>query len=154
MEYKCEILEKTPQPILAIRSRTSVHELPKLMGDIYDRIGAYLSKLGEYPVGAPFTAYYNMNMQDLDVEIGFPVARTLPASGDIQASVIPAGVFATCHFTGPYQDIGPAYETLTQFIQHSGRQPSGVAYEYYLNNPNETPPEDLQTRIVFPLIAT
>ena len=153
MEYKCEILEKTQQPILSIRSRTSVQDLPKVIGAVYGRLGAYLSEIGEYPVGAPFAAYYNMDMHDLDVEIGFPVARMLPASGEIQSSEIPAGEYATCHYTGTYQDIGPAYEALTQFIQQRARQPSGVAYEYYLNDPTETPPEELQTSIVFPLIT-
>jgi effector-binding domain-containing protein len=154
MEYKCEVLEKTPQPTVSIRTRTSVQDLPQVMGTTYARLGAYLGELGECPAGAPFAAYYNMDMQDLDVEIGLPVVRRLPSSGDIQAGEIPGGKFAGCQYNGPYQDIGPAYEALSQFVHQNGRQPSGVAYEYYLNDPAETKPEELMTYIVFPLLES
>ena len=46
MEYKCEILEKAPQPILSIRRRTSVQDLPQALGEVYGKIGAYLGELG------------------------------------------------------------------------------------------------------------
>lgn len=153
MEYKCEILNKAPQAILSIRRRTSVQNLPQVLGESYGKIAAYLGELGANPVGAPFTAYYNMDMQDLDIEIGFPVTHTLPSRGEIQASEMPAGKYAACLYTGPYQDIGPAYEALTKFVQENGVQPSGVAYEYYLNDPTETPPQELMTQIVFPLLG-
>jgi effector-binding domain-containing protein len=36
-------------------------------------------------------------------------------------------------------------------VADQGYTPSGVAYEYYLNDPNQTPPEELKTRVVFPV---
>jgi effector-binding domain-containing protein len=36
-------------------------------------------------------------------------------------------------------------------MEENGYQPTGVAYEVYLNDPDETPPEELQTQIAFPL---
>ena len=103
------------------------------------------------PAGPPFTAYFNMDMDDLDVEIGFPVPVSLPGKGDIQASEVPEGKAATCLYTGPYSDIGQGYEALTAWINEHGYQPTGVAYEFYLNDPNITPPPELMTQIVFPL---
>ena len=41
-------------------------------------IAQYLAEQSEQPAGAPFVAYYNMDMQNLDVEIGFPVTACLP----------------------------------------------------------------------------
>jgi effector-binding domain-containing protein len=154
MGYKCEILETTPQPTISIRTHTSVQELPQVMGTTYDRLEAYLDELGEHPVGAPFAAYYNMDLQDLDVEIGFPVAHTLPIVDDLLAGEIPAGKYATCQYEGPYQDIGFAYEALTKFLQEREYQSSGVSYEYYMNDPTETLPEKLMTQVVFPLLTT
>jgi effector-binding domain-containing protein len=92
-----------------------------------------------------------MDMQDLDVEIGFPVARELPGRGDIRAGEIAGGKAATCLYTGPYEDIGQPYEALSQWMEENGYEPTGVAYEMYLNDPQETPPEELQTQIMFPL---
>jgi effector-binding domain-containing protein len=149
MSYKCEVREQPAQPTLAVRTRTSVQELPQVMGQTYGIIAQYLGELGEQPAGPPFAIYHNDDMQDLDVEIGFPVARELPGEGDIQASEIPGGKRATCLYVGPYEEIEQPYNALGQWMGEHGYEASGVAYEMYLNDPGETPPEELQTQIVF-----
>jgi len=151
MTYQCELKDQPAQPTLVIRTRTPVQDLPQLMGETYGTIAQYLRELDECPAGPPFAVYHNMDMQDLDIEIGFPVARELQGQGTIQSSELPAGDVATCLYTGPYQDIGQPYEALSQWITDRGREPTGVSYEFYLNDPQETPPEQLQTQIVFPL---
>ncbi len=151
MDFHCEIKEQPAQPTLSIRCRTSVQGLPQLLGEAYGRIAAYLAGSGETPAGAPFTAYYNMDMQDLDVEIGFPVSKSLAGKDDIQASEIPGGKLAFALHTGPYSECGLAYEALTQFVKEQGFEATGAAYEFYLNDPQETPQAQLQTQIVFPL---
>jgi effector-binding domain-containing protein len=146
----CEIKQQPAQPTLAIRTRTSVQELPQLIGQAYGAIAQYLGELGECPAGPPFAAYYNMDMENLDVEMGFPVARPLAGRGEIQASEIPGGMVATCLYTGPYgDDMAPAYDALTQHVEEHGYETTGVVYEMYLNDPQETPPQALQTQIVF-----
>jgi effector-binding domain-containing protein len=137
---------------LTIRTRTSVEELPQVLGQAYGSIAQYLAELGEQPAGPPFTAYHNMDMQDLDVEIGFPVSRSIPARGSIQAGEIPEGQVATCLYTGPYTEIEAAYSALTEWVEENGYEAAGMAYEIYLNDPSETPPEQLMTQIAFPLI--
>jgi effector-binding domain-containing protein len=151
MSYKCEIYEQTAQPTLSIRTHASVEKLPQVLGESYGAIGQYLASLGEAPSGAPFVAYYDMSMENLDIEAGFPVLKPLPGTGAIQSSQMPAGKFATCLYKGPYQECGPAYEALTGWIQEQGFETSGVAYEFYLNDPVETPPEELKTQIIFQL---
>lgn len=151
MAYQSEIKEKDPKPTLSIRSRTSIQGLPKLLGESYGKIAGYLAELGEEPAGAPFAAYHNMDLHDLDVEIGFPVAKAVQGRGEIQASQIPGGKLGYALHTGRYADITPAYDALTQFVKDQGYEPTGVSYEFYLNDPGETPQEQLQTQIVFPL---
>lgn len=151
MDYQCQIREQSEQPVLSIRRRTSVQDLPQLLGETYGRIAGCLAEMGEQPVGAPFAAYYNMDMQDLDVEIGFPTARPLAGKDDIQPGVIPGGKLAYALHTGPYSEIAPAYDALTLFVKEQGYQPSGVAYEFYMNDPQETQQAELHTQIVFPL---
>ncbi len=73
-DYACEVKERAAQPALAVRTRTAVQGLPQVMGDALGAVMAYLGELGEHPAGPPYTAYYNMDMQDLDVEIGCPRA--------------------------------------------------------------------------------
>jgi effector-binding domain-containing protein len=154
MLSECEAIHQPMQPVLSIRTRTSVDQLPDLVGQSYAAIMQYLQEAGGAPSGVPFAAYFNMDMQDLDVELGFPVAQALPGQGQIQPGAIPAGMVATCLYTGPYPQMGAAYEAITQWIKDHGYEPSGVSYEYYLNSPADCPPEELQTRIAFPLKET
>ncbi len=151
MSYQCELIQQTLQPTLAVRTRTSAQDLPALVGQTYGAIAAYLGQLGQYPAGPPYAAYYNMDMQDLDVELGFPVAKELPGKDDIKASRIPGGRFAAVLHTGPYDKVSVAYEALARWMTDKGYQATGVAYEVYLNDPGQTKPEDLQTRVMMPL---
>jgi effector-binding domain-containing protein len=121
------------------------------MGEAYGKIGQYLGILNEVPAGPPFAAYFNDDMQDLDVAIGFPVAHALEGQDEIQASELPGGKVATCLHVGPYNEIEPAYNALSAWVEEQGLEPTGVAYELYLNDPQTTAPEDLQTQIVYPL---
>jgi effector-binding domain-containing protein len=146
-----EIKEQESQPTLVIRTRTSVEDLPKALGEAYGAIARYLGELCECPVGAPFSAYFNDDMTNLDVAIGFPVAGPLPGRGNIEASEIPAGKLATCLYTGPYSGLAPAYDALTHWVAENGYEATGVVYEMYLDDPGDTPTEKLRTLIAFPL---
>ncbi len=151
MSNQVEVKDQPAQPVLSVRTRASADQLPMLCGKWFGEIMTYLGAIGEYPAGPPFSAYYNMDMQNLDVELGFPVAKALPAKDEIKPGEIPAGKIASYLYVGPYGDCGPAYELVTKYITENGYTPTGVAYEYYLNDPNAIPHEEPQTLIVFPL---
>lgn len=151
MSYQCELREQPAQPTLSIRTRTSVQGLPAVIDQAYGAIGAYLGELGQCPAGAPFAAYYNMDMQDLDVELGFPVPAELPGKDNIKAGHMPGGRWAAVLHTGPFDKVGQAYEALAKWAAEKGYQATGVSYEFYLNDPDQTKPEDLQTLVMLPL---
>jgi effector-binding domain-containing protein len=151
MSFKCEIKEMPAQPALAIRTRTSVQNLPQTIGECYGKVMGYLGQMGEQPACAPYVGYYNMDMNDLDVEMGFPVAKALPGKGDIIASQLPGGKMGTCLYTGPYTEMPVAYDALKKLLDEKGLDPTGIVYEVYYNSPAEVRPEELQTLIMFPL---
>jgi effector-binding domain-containing protein len=148
--YPCEIQEQPARPTLSIRFRSPVGELAQHFGRIYTAIGQYVEEAGGEHAGPAFATYYNMDMDDLDVEAGFPVAKALPAKGEIQAGEIPGGMFAICHYTGPYAEITSAYEALTQFAGGKGYAPAGTAYEWYFDGP-DVPEQDHRTDVAFPV---
>ncbi len=149
----CEVVDARPAPTLSIRARTSLEGLPALIGTALARVAQYLAEIGERPDGPPFVAYRNQDMKDLDVDIGFPVAHAVPGSGPIDTGVIPGGRHAVCVYVGAYSGISAAYEALGTWISRRGYRPSGSAFEFYLNDPAVTRPEELQTRLMFPVIA-
>ncbi len=151
MTYNCELLEVSPQPTHSIRTTTTLKNLPQELGKAYAAIGQYLDQLGEQPTGASYAAYFSWGGEDFEVEIGFPVSKPLPGRDEINATEIPGGKLARCLYTGPYRKIEPAYNALNEWVKEHGYESTGVAYEFYLNDPGEVPEQDLQTQIVFPL---
>lgn len=153
MMFKIELLEQKAQPVLAVRTKTAMAELPKVIGENYGKIIGYLNELGVQPADAPYTAYYNLDMENLDVEMGFPVAQVCPGKGEIQAGEIPAGKSASAIYKGPYAGMEQPYQAMFRWIEENGLQSTGVYYEYYYNAPGEVPESELLTRIVMPVTA-
>lgn len=151
MFQQCHLVELQPQPVLCIRTRTPQSQLPGVLGESYKKIAEYLAALGELPAGAPYVAYFNMDMDDLDIEIGFPVSKALPAAGTVKPGEIAAGKYGATTFTGPYQEMSAAYEAMTLWMQVHKYEPTGIVYEIYLNDPAQVIPQELQTQILFPL---
>lgn len=152
MDYNFDMNEAPAQAVLSIRKRISVRNLPQELGQAYTAIFEYLKEIGaEAMVLAPFAGYYNMDMEDLDVEMGFTIAGPLPGKGDVKANEIPAGKQVDYLFKGPYSGMEPVYNALNQWMNEKGYVPTGTCYEFYFNSPLEVPESELLTKIMFPL---
>lgn len=152
--YNCRVKDHKPTPTLYVRVTTPVSKMSEHLGRAYGAIMDLLMQQGEQPAGAPFTLYHNMDMDALDIEIGMPVSRPLTGQGEVKAGELPGGKWATCLHVGPYMEVGPAYDALTEWVKTEGYVPTGIAIEFYLNDPGETPESELQTEVVFPLKAS
>lgn len=148
---KIELCEEQVQPVMSIRTRTRLELLPQMIGESYRKIMAYLEEQGEPPAFFPFTAYHNLDMQNLDVEMGFPVNRILPEKDGIKARELPAGKMVTSLYKGPYTGMERPYQEMARWIEANGYIPTGVSYEYYLNSPQDVPERELLTKIVMPV---
>lgn len=152
MTYQCQLIDRPTQPTLVIRTRASVQMMPQVLGQAWGAILQHAGQSGVQPSGPPFVAYHNMDMQDLDLEIGFPFAQQLKGEGEVLAGEIPGGKAAECLHVGPYDQLGATYGALQQWMTANGYTPSGAAYEFYLNDPQSTPAAELRTQVVFPLV--
>ena len=148
---KVELSEEKVQPVVSIRTTTKLELLPQVIGESYLKIMSYLQELGEQPVFAPFTAYHNLDMQNLDVETGFPVARLLPAKDNMKVREIPAGNMVSSMYKGPYRGMEQPYSEMAKWIKENGYNATGICYEYYFNSPQEVPESELLTKIVMPV---
>lgn len=151
MRFEFALTEQEAQPVLSIRTRTAVENLPLVIGESYGKIMRHLGEIGEQPAGAPYTAYYNLDMQDLDVEMGFPVARPLPGKDEIKPGEIPRGRYVSCMYKGVYSGMEQPYNEMFKWVEKNGFEPKGVCYEYYFNSPQEVPESELLTKIVIAL---
>ncbi len=146
-----EIRDLLARPALTVRTTTSFGNLPNTVGEAYGAIMMCLQKKGKAPAGNPFVIYYNTDMENLDVEIGFPVEAGVQGEGNVCISQMPGGRAATAMHAGSYETLANTYEALTAFVKDKGLEPETWMWETYLNSPQDTPPDQLRTEIVFPL---
>lgn len=154
MEYQFEIRTLIEQPALCVRAHVKMQDLPPLVGRSFGQIGQYLVELRQPPAGMPYAAYRNMDAATMsaDVEIGFPVGKALPGRGEIQPGTLPGGrAVATVH-RGSYEGLQDAYTAMEAYTQANKLTPAGVWYEFYLNDPNQVAPEDVQTLVLMPIM--
>ncbi len=153
MENQFKIQRLAERPVLAIKARSAVTDLPALIGQSYGKIIQYLGQLGEQPSGEPYAAYFNIQPEDpeFDVEMGFPVARPLPSQGEIIAGALPEMTAVTYLHTGPYDTLESAYKLVMSWMAQNGHEGTGVFYEFYLNDPNQVARDEVKTAVVIPL---
>jgi effector-binding domain-containing protein len=152
MQYPCEILTFPTRPTLSVHFRSPVEDLPQHFAVAYTTLGTYLESIGESFDAVPYAAYHNMDMKNLDVEAGLPVARALPGNDEVIAGTIPGGKFAVCHYAGPYSGLPAAFEALMTFMNEHGYTMTGPSYEWYLDDPATTPVEKLRTDAAVPVV--
>ncbi len=146
-----EIRKIREKATLFVRTTTSMEKISEAMGKAYGEIAQYMGKKGLPFDGPPYALYRNMDMNALDVEMGFPLAEAAEGEGRVKAGMLPGGEAAVALHTGPYTELGGTYELLTKFVEEKGRIAEQWCYEFYLNSPMDTPPENLRTEIYFPL---
>ena len=149
---KIELIQQAEQFTLHVRLKTSVGGLNEAFDKNFALIESYLSEIGEQPAAAPYAAYYNHDMQDLDVEMGFPVAKALPGRDEIKAGIIPAFEQAVCGIhKGSYNSLDETYGQIYQYIADNNFEISGAHYDFYISNPDNTSENELITRIAIPV---
>ncbi len=84
---------------------------------------------------------------------GVPVASDAALGDDLERFEIPAGRCAILTYTGPYNEMGKAYNWMfSEWLPDCGMEPGDFPmFEQYMNDPRTTPPAQLQTQIYLPL---
>ena len=73
------------------------------------------------------------------------------SSESLYVGSIPGGRYVTAKHVGSYETIENTYNAMTAYVQDQKLDVADWCYEVYLNSPEETPPEQLETQIYFPL---
>lgn len=136
---------------LAIRKTINfMQEFSDFAGYSFDKIAKYLESISELPSGAPIVCFHNMDLENLDLEIGFPVAHQIDGKDDIAANVIPTQKVVSTIDLGAYEKQDPTLEELFAWIQSNGYEMQGEIYYQYLND-TERPESELLTMMIVPV---
>jgi hypothetical protein len=152
MAYQVSSHTQARQPYVAVRDTVAMARIGEAMGPLFERLYGWLGAQGVSPVGAPWARYLMVGSDELELEIGAPVAEA-PAVGDgLIAGVLPACEVATTLHMGPYDRLPEAYAAVNAWLEAEGWQIAGAMWEIYENGPDSEPdPGRWRTTVVFPI---
>lgn len=156
MPYDVRIEEAKVQNVAATKVRTS---LDRVADDIQRGFGTLMGALGRNqlaPIGAPLIVFHDLidHETEGDIEICVPIAGSVEGGGEVYTRELEGGSMATTMHRGPYEQITPAYHTITGWISSQGHEIAGPPREIYLNDPRSVAPEELMTRVEFPICVS
>lgn len=142
------VYERPDEHYLGIRTQTPFKGMFTVIDKhLFKELRVWMQQAGVTPAGLPFFRYYVINMDgDMDVEVGIPVAASLPGDGRVCPGVLPGGRYASLTYIGTgYTGNG----ALTRWAMENGLAfdqwdvPQGTAfrarYERYLTDPKIQP---------------
>lgn len=147
---KISLLEQPEQHVLSIRTTIHFDNYPNTAKLAYEKIMEYAEDNDLLLSSGPFVCYHNANLENLDVEMGFPVAKRVSGNDDIVGYTIPVQKVVSGIFLGDYGDTDPLMIQIMQWIEEHGYEQQGRIYNYYLNDDQRNAIE-LLTQIVVPV---
>ena len=152
MKQEFETKQIDAQPIVGIRTTTTMDKIGEVMGPLFGEVYGYIQQSGQEPAGMPFAIYYSMDGDTIDLECGMPVASSMESVGNIQAGELPAGTVATVTHMGRYDALPQTWSALTEWMGSQGLQPAGAPWEVYVTDPGAEPDKSMwRTDIFFPV---
>lgn len=135
MAYEIQLTDLSPQPAAVVRAHVAPPELPEFLGHAFEEVLAVVDEQGRTPAGPPFGRYV-ADEQGFEATVGFPVDGPVSASGRVAPDELPGGTVATTLHTGPYAEVGAAYDAATGWVAEHGLTASGTPWESYLDDPD------------------
>lgn len=125
-------------------------EYSDFAGQVLNKTGKYLSKLGLFPISGPTVCFHNMNLESLDVEMGWQIVQHVKNKDDMLCNLIPARKVVTTIDLGPYEEQDPTLEDIFNWIKTNGHEPLGPIYYCYLND-TDRPTSEYLTQMSLPI---
>lgn len=153
MQYDITVTEVAPQQVAAIKKHTA---RATISNDIAAGFGSIVHAMGSSGVaaaGAPLIVYHSVidDQTSGDIEICIPTAGEIAGDGEVYSRELEGGTVATTTHRGPYHEMAAAYRALTNWIAENGHEMAGPPREHYLNDPTTVAPQDLLTRVEWPI---
>jgi effector-binding domain-containing protein len=101
------------------------------------------------PITSPTFGLFHGPMGDrVQLEVGFPVGRSVRADGVVVASRLPGGLVARITHGGAFDGLGDAWARLDAWLRSQGLTPSAQQWESYVTQPSpDMDPSALRTEL-------
>lgn len=137
--------------VLSIRKTINfISEFSDFVGQSYGKISKHLENSNVMSAGEPFVCFHNMDLENLDVEAGFPIENHMEDNGEIIAKTIPSQKVVSAIDLGSYEKQDPTLEDIFNWIQKNSYEMQGEIYYHYLND-TERPEDEYLTKMIIPI---
>ncbi len=153
------VIKTEPMTVAALRVKGDVNQIPQAFETLY----TWITENGWSPCGMPSAVYFTAPSEetgwaDAVWELRAPIAEEEPERGPDKLGLsiqrLDAQEVAMVLHVGPYDQIGPVYESLGSWIGENGYQMVGPPEEVYLSDPDLVAPEQYETEVRFPVAKT
>jgi effector-binding domain-containing protein len=149
------IVELQSAPFAFIELKSSLADMPRVIGQGFGTLAGMFGKAGAAMAGNPMAHYLAFDAQSVTFELGFPVLESdtakLLAAG-LSIGRTPGGRNMTDTHVGPYSTVSETYAAMEEAMKALGVTGSKDMWESYLSPP-ETPPAEIRTDVIWPLVA-
>ena len=137
MPYPYEFIEDSipSWQALCIRRTTTLAGIERALDGLFGEVADYLRELDVEPAGPPFACYHSIGAEELDVEAGFPVDRTVPSRWEIRAVRLDGGPAVITTHTGAYEPVTYAEAALRGWLAKQCLEAVGPLIEVHLADP-------------------
>lgn len=143
-----QLITATPTTTAVVRAVVPMSELPAFYDRAFGALPQAITAQDVAILGPAFGLYHGIPGETADLEAGFPTDRSVQTDGEVTASGLPGGRVARTVHVGSFDELGPAWQHLSEWIAEQGLQPGDTFWEVYLTEPTpETDPRDLRTEL-------
>jgi effector-binding domain-containing protein len=145
-------VDREPQPVASIRLKCKSAEISATLSVALPEIMMHLNATGAKINGTPFMRYHGMSGDEVDLETGFPVVKSIVESGRIKNSELPGGRTIVAWHSGPYEKLAGSHEALKTYVESNRMKPRGGPWEVYWTDPGVvTDPAKWRTQLFMPV---
>ena len=144
-QYHVVLIEDPEQKVFSIRETIGVDQYH----DFFERLFQEADRRGLTQAGPIQMLYHDeaFNPARSDVEAQMVVAQDGP-----DVKIKPACTCAAVQHRGAYENLHLAYDALCAWLgEHTEYQICGPAMDRYFGDPDNTPPDQLETGVLFPV---
>lgn len=139
-QLEISVVETAPVNIASVRETIAVKDFSIIMQKLFS--------CGLPCEGPPIAIYHcpEFNPESTDVEVGFPTSVKSEKTRILEGGLCVKGV----HY-GDYSLLHESYMAIGKWIEENGYKIVRPPYEKYINDPANTPKQDLITELYFPV---
>lgn len=140
------------QPFVGIRREVPTSELGAFFAEVLPKVMGWMGQKGIAPASQPMAMWCAMDPETgiADCHAGCMVHEAVDGEGEITPGMTAAGEVLVVTHTGSYDTVGQTWMATYKHAAQLGRAP-GAGWEIYVDDPQETPVEELRTVIHLPL---